>query len=321
MKNSVLRFVSIQVFLLAVINPSFSWEPYDKIIATVNDSPIIESDIVGRFTRLQKKKAVAKNKQAFEQSRLLDKFISDALILQEAQNQSIIVKDEKIDIYINKLMEKMNISSKDDFKIKIEKTEGMTYEDYREEVRTSMITEQVMSIAIGVSPPSRKEAMEWYKLNRDKLGFEVNAKHILMRPRNNSLAEEKRVNDEMKKLMQKIRKGESFEALASAYSEDTGSAKKGGDLGWVALAELDPYFANAAYQMNRPGQISDIVKSNFGYHIIKFLGKRTVTFDTVEDKILNMMFQQKLAEQFNKWVSQRRKESDIKIYMTNYVKA
>jgi putative peptidyl-prolyl cis-trans isomerase len=321
MKNSILRFVSIQIFLLAIIKPSFSWEPYDKIIATVNDSPIIESDIIGRFMRLQKKKAVAKNKLAFEQSRLLDKFISDALILQEAQNQSIIVKDEKVDNHIKKLMDRMNLSSKDDFRLRIEKSEGLTLEEYREEVRKSMITEQVMSISIGVSPPSRKEAMDWYKLNRDKLGFEVNAKHILIRPKNNSLTEEKRVNDEMKKLMQKIKNGESFEALASAYSEDPGSAKKGGELGWVALAELDPYFANAAYQMSRPGQISDIVKSNFGYHIIKFLGKRPISFDTVEDKILNMIFQQKLAEQFNKWVVQKRKESDIKIYMSNYVKA
>lgn len=252
-------------------------------------------------------------------SRLLDKFIEEAIVTQEAEDQYIIVSDAKVDNHIQKIMERMRITSVKEFSERVEKTEHISYADYKEEIRKSLMTEQVMSLAIGVSPPTKKEGMQWYNANRDRLGFEVKLKHILIRPKGKSLAEEKRVNDEIKNLRRRIAGGESFESMAMKYSEDPGSASRGGDLGWVALGELDPYFANEVYRMNQPGQLSGVIKSSFGYHIVKYLGRRPITYDAVEDKIMNMLFQQKLAEQFVKWVAQRRKESDVRIYLEGYV--
>jgi parvulin-like peptidyl-prolyl isomerase len=70
--------------------------------------------------------------------------------------------------------------------------------------------------------------------------------------------------------------------------------------------------------MYKPGQISGVVKSGFGYHLVKFMGKRQLSFDSVEDKIYNMLFQKNMQDQFHKWVQQKRMRSDIKIYMDNY---
>jgi peptidyl-prolyl cis-trans isomerase SurA len=155
-------------------------------------------------------------------------------------------------------------------------------------------------------------------MNKDKLGFEMNLKHILMRVKNNSLAEEKRVNEEMKKVRRRLEGGESFESLAIALSEDPATANKGGDLGWVVIAELDPYMATQVFRLNQPGQLSGVIKSSYGYHIVKFLGKRPITYDAVENKIFNLLFQQKITEQFAKWVVQRRRVSEVKIYMSDY---
>ena len=88
----------------------------------------------------------------------------------------------------------------------------------------------------------------------------------------------------------------------------------------MSLAELDPYFANQVFPDEGRAALG-CHKSGFGYHLVKFLGKRPVTFDSVEDRIVGMLFQQKLAEQFAKWVVQRRRESEVIIYMEDYVKA
>jgi putative peptidyl-prolyl cis-trans isomerase len=320
MNSTRTTIVLVLLFLLCTAGALYPWEPYDRVIAVVNDSPIIESEIHNKFVRIQKKRNIPQNRQRIEMSRLLDKLIEESLVVQEAEVQSIIVSDAKVDNHIKKIMDRMNISSTEDFKARVERTEGMRYDDYREEIRKSLITEQVMSLAIGVTPPTRKEAMEWYRTNKDKLGFEVNLKHILLKPRNASLAEEKRVSEEIRRLQQRVLKGESFEAVAAASSEDPVSAKKGGDLGWVVLAELDPYFANQVFRMSQPGQLSGAIKSSYGYHLVKYLGRRPITYDAVEDKIFNMLFQQKLSEQFGKWIIQRRRESEVKIYMSDYVK-
>lgn len=308
------------LIVLTAATASHSWEPFDRVIAVVNDRPIVESEVAGRLDRLRQRKNVPANRLAYERSRLLDRFIEDSIVLQEAEQQSIVVSDEKVTNHIKKLMARMNITSMDDFKKRVEKVENLPFDEYREDVRKSLITEQVMSLAIVVTPPSRKEAMEWYNANKAKLGFEINVKHILIRPKNPSLAEEKRVIAEINALRQRIVRGEPFEQLAAQHSEDPGSAKKGGAIGWMSLAELDPYFANQVFRM-ADGQLSGAIKSGFGYHLVKFLGKRPVTFDSVEDRIVGMLFQQKLSEQFSKWVIQRRRESEVIIYMDDYVKA
>ncbi len=318
-KHANLLIISI-ILALSAVTAGHSWEPYDKIIAVVNDRPILESEVMEKYNRLAKRKGLPAGAQKVQMSRLLDKFIEEALVLQEAQEQSIVVSDEKVENHLKKTADRMHIGLKE-YKERIEKTENISIDVYKEEIRRSMITEQVMSLAIGVSPPSKKETMEWYKANKDKLGFEVSLRHILLKPKNATLAEEKRVNEEIKKLHQRILGGESFEAIASSYSEDPASARKGGDMGWVVLAELDPYFANQVYRMAQTGQGTGVVKSAYGYHIVKLTGKRPISYESVEDKIINLLFQQKLAEQFVKWIHQRRRESEIKIYMQNYVKS
>jgi len=357
MKKALHLFMLTIISLSLGLSPAWSWEPYDRVIAVVNSSPIVESEINDRFEYVKKAKKVSKKKTSLEKSRVLDKFIEDELVAQTAQEISIIISDKKVLSHIETMMKQYfarTVKSREElenlttrliarlelrlekesdlqkdreldpklnkFIAYIEKTQKMEFTSFIEEARSQMRREQLMSIAIGVSPPSKKEAMKWYRSNKKKMGYEVRAKHILIRVSGRSLTQERKANKQLTALRNRILKGESFEKLARKYSQDPGSAAKGGDLGWVMLAELDPYFAGNVNRMKRIGQISQVFKSSFGYHIVKYMGRRDVTFEKVEKMIMYRLYNEKMIEQFKKWVAKRKKESEIKIYMENYKK-
>jgi len=324
MKNNNCQNLQRKIATVALIvsffqfNLAYSWEPFDRVIAVVNDIPIVESEVLNKFSQLQKLKKIPKKKLAYEKSRVLDKFIEYAIVSKTAENESLIISDEKVNSQIKKIMERMKIDSLDNFKRGIETKENISFSKYKEELKKNLLTEQVMSFTVGVSPPTKKEAKEWYRKNKKKLGFQVNLKHILLIPKNNSFKEEKRVNYEINKYRKLIFSGKTFEGIARKHSQDLNSAKKGGDLGWVMISELDPYFASQVNKMNKKGQISKVIKSGYGYHLVKYLGRRDVPYDFIENWILNLLFQKNLSQQFKKWVTNKRQLSDVKIYMDNY---
>ncbi len=309
------------IMILCNAHAVSSWDVFDRVIAVVNDTPIVKSELERQFDRLTSIKNIRKSRYNREKSKILDKFIEEAIVQQEAERQAILVSEEKVMLHIKKTMRRNNIGSLDAFKKMIRKKENMPFSQYKDEIRQQLITEQVISIAIGVSPPSEAEAREWFKNNRRKLGYQVHIKHILIRPKGKSFSEEKRVSKQVRQLRKRIIRGESFEKIAREHSQDPGSARNGGDLGWVTLAELDPYMANKVHKMRKRGQVSNVIKSGYGYHIVKYLGRRQVPYEAVENRILNMLYQRNMAEQFKKWVAQKRRESDIKIYMENYVRS
>ena len=127
-------FTRASLFVLIVLtatSSSYSWEPFDRVIAVVNDRPIVESEIAGRLSRIQQRRNVPRNRLAYERSRLLDRFIEDSIVLQEAEQQSIVVSDEKVTNHIKKLMARMNIASMEDFKKRVEKVENVPFDEYR----------------------------------------------------------------------------------------------------------------------------------------------------------------------------------------------
>ncbi len=325
MKNKKIFIILLTLIITISMNIDiYPWELYDRVIATVNDRPIIESEIVSKFQRLQKAKKISKKKRPYERSRVLDSFIDEALIIETAARESIIISDEKVDNHIKMIMSRMNTRSLEKFIKKIEKEEKIPYEEYREKLRKTLMTQDVISIAIGVSPPLLKEAKEYYNKNKKKVGYEINFQHIFIKLKKDTFAENKRVNKEIKGLYKRIKKGERFGNIAKQYSEDIRTKNKSGQLGWIALSKLargDMVYANNLYKLfiidkARKG----IIKSSRGYHIVKLIRKRPTSFEAAKDEILNILYQQRQAEQFKKWVYRRRLESDVKIYMEDYIK-
>jgi putative peptidyl-prolyl cis-trans isomerase len=356
MKQSTILIILSIILPLAGV-PAFSWETYDSVVAVVNDISIIESEVNSKFNQLLKFKNIPKNRYTVEKSRILDKFIEDALVLEAASEEAILVSDRRVLNQIQELMiqyfaskyeDKKKFDSQiakmvnrlekrindepvmgdkeldaqiDSFISFIESRFQIGFKEYFEEIRAQMMREQVMSIAIGVSPPSKEDAMKWYNKNRDKLGDEVWVKHILIRPSGQSFTAERDANLHLTQLRDRILAGESFEKVARASSQDPESAAKGGDLGWKMLAEMEPYFAGFVNNIRTIGQVSQVFKSGLGYHIVKLMGRRAVTYDKVERLIMYKLYNESMYEQFKKWVDRRKKESEIQILMKNYTQA
>ncbi len=111
---------------------------------------------------------------------------------------------------------------------------------------------------------------------------ETRAKHILI------AGKTEKSRDRADQVLQKLRVGENFEELAKAMSEDPGSAIKGGDLGYFPAGRMVPPFEEAVSKLSSPGQISDLVETQFGYHIIKFETRRPAgprPFQEVKEEI------------------------------------
>jgi peptidyl-prolyl cis-trans isomerase C len=156
---------------------------------------------------------------------------------------------------------------------------------------------------------SDAELKDFYNKNIDKFktGDQVRASHILVKS-----------EAEAKDIKKQLDAGAKFEDLAKKYSID-GAAPKGGDLGWFGKGSMLPDFENVAFGM-KEGQTSGIVKTKFGYHIIKVTGKRpagTRSFEEVKDQIKQAILPEKQQEVFKKLKEDLKKNAKINIKEEN----
>jgi peptidyl-prolyl cis-trans isomerase D len=127
----------------------------------------------------------------------------------------------------------------------------------------------------------------------------VHPEHILFMTVGKTDAEVDEIKKNAEDVLKQAKKGAKFEDLAKKYSEDPGSKDKGGDLGWITQGQTVPEFEKTAFGLDK-GQISDLVKTQYGFHIIKVLDKetaRTKTFDEVKDSLRAPMVLQQANQQ------------------------
>lgn len=156
--------------------------------------------------------------------------------------------------------------------------------------------------------PTEQEVRDYYDQHQDlyQTAERRHVAHILVTDKDDKAAQSK-VND----LLTKLKAGDDFAKLAEANSADTLSARKGGELDWFQKGVMDPAFEEAAFALAKPGDLSAVVKSKFGYHIIKLLGvepQTTRAFDVVKADVANKLKQEKARESF---LDQQQKLADL----------
>jgi len=149
--------------------------------------------------------------------------------------------------------------------------------------------------------PTDAALQDYYKQNLDmyRVQNRVHVEHILLKTTGKTDAEVVEIRKKAEEVLAKARKGANFEDLAKQYSEDDTTKAKGGDLGWIIRGQTVPEFEQAAFALKK-GEISDLVKSMFGFHIIKLIDReeaRTKTFDEVRASIVPIIASQMAQEQ------------------------
>ncbi len=147
--------------------------------------------------------------------------------------------------------------------------------NYREQIAEEMRRRAVRSSKISDVNITRREIKEFYSSYKDSLPSmkeTVEISHILVTPEPGEAAISS-AREQIEQIQEKINAGEVFEELAKTYSEDPGSAARGGDLGFMARGGFVREFEEVAFSLE-PSQVSDIVKTQFGFHIIKLIDRR-----------------------------------------------
>ena len=144
----------------------------------------------------------------------------------------------------------------------------------------------------------------------------VRTRHILIKAeRTADDGERKKAREKAEGLLKRIRAGADFSKLAEEYSEDPGSRRKGGDLGFMPAGKMDPEFEKIAFSLN-PGEVSDIVETDFGFHIIRCEEKEKPTiqpYAEVKEQVRKKVTVEKKTKAVHEYVNRTSKEAGIEI--------
>ena len=141
-----------------------------------------------------------------------------------------------------------------------------------------------------------KEVEEYFKAHPDEFsGDTVHLRHIVLQN-----------EDEAKDIKARLAKNESFDDLAKKYSQDSATAAKGGDLGFLSREQVLPEFARVAFSL-KPGEVSDPVKTPFGFHVIKLIERKTgqpASLDQVKGQLQRRLTEERQSQRFQAWIKE-----------------
>jgi len=248
---------------------------------------------------------------------IVDTLIDRELLYQASRKDGIKVSKKAIDEKIDGL--KKRFGKAEDFSKILNKadiTEAQLRVQLKQQMAVQKLVEKKISKGISISD---KEARAFYDSKQEffKQPEQVRASHILVKV--DAKAKEKDVKAARKKIegiQERLKKGEDFAKLAKETSQCPSSAK-GGDLGFFKRGQMVKPFEDAVFSM-KTGQVSDIIRTRFGFHIIKATGKKpatTVAFAKVKDKIKGYLKQKKIQEGVKKLVVSLKKEAKIEKFL------
>ena len=235
---------------------------------------------------------------------VLDQMINTELLAQNAEKEGIKVTDKEIQSSYNDL--KTYVNSDENLKGAAEEL-GINDEFLKEQAKLSLLIQKSQEKFYSEEKVSDSEMKKYYDEHIDEYKKdEVEASHILIKTTDDnnkplSEAEQKKAKEKAEKVLKEVKAGGDFAELAKKYSQDPGSATNGGALGAFGKGMMVKEFEDAAFGME-PGQVSNLVKTDFGYHIIKVTDriKETTSFDEakegIKEEILKNKYGEKIAE-------------------------
>lgn len=308
--------------------------------------------------RLQPGKGLTDEEMLEQKKNVLDQMIDDKLMLQEAKqlNMKVIQRDVEKGIEDVKRRfsrdEQGNLLTDKDAKTAFKKElkkEGITNKQFKERIRDQVRVINLIDqeVKAKVKQPSEEELKELFdkimkiqsgkriegldseelkdlevlaKYITDSVSERLRCRHILLRVASNATFTDKsKARRKIGDIQKQLKAGADFASLAHKHSDDTESAKNGGDLGFFVKGWMVPAFEKAAFNL-RVGEVSDVVETEFGYHLIKCEERKAAThlsYDMLPEELFaylfQFLFQQKAKPKFEAWIKALRAKANIQI--------
>ena len=252
--------------------------PLDSIEVIVNDDVIthleLEKRVVSVSKMLQSQKTALPDKNVLERQ-VLERMITEMLLSQFAKESGLRIDDAQLDKTILRIAQQNKFATVAAFRAKLEQ-DGTNFNEFREEIRNEIISVRLREREVDSKLVISENDVDNYLSNQERQegkGDELLLAHILVVvPEQASADKIQNYRGRAEQALAKLRGGASFAQVAAGYS-DAQDALKGGELGWRPADRMPPMFADALAKM-KPGDVSDVLRSPSGFHIIKLLDRR-----------------------------------------------
>jgi len=276
-----MRFLIFLSCLLTGVSV-YGQEVIDKIAAVVGDEIITQSELEFQVNIFAAQRRVDATTPGLK-NQVLNVLIEEKLVYTQANLDSITVTDDEVKSRIDYQLEVFK--QQHGSLAKVEEVYGMSVEKIRRElqdgVRKNIMVQKLQEKNFSDVETSRREVEDFFNLFKDSLGVipeKVQIAHIFRNPRKSETIKLK-FKKFAESLLDSIKNGADFAALAKQYSEDPGSASQGGDLGFVKRGVFYPEFESVAFALNE-NEISNVIESPVGFHIVQLLEKRGESIHT-----------------------------------------
>jgi peptidyl-prolyl cis-trans isomerase C len=291
-------------------------ETLPDVLARVNGEAITKADFEQHISQMEMGagQQVPKEQRNEIYRKALDQLIDVKVLRNEVNTRNLAADEKAVDEQMQKI--RSQFPSEEEYK-KALASRGMTPEKLRGNMLDeSRINKLMETEAAGATPVTDAEIREFFEKNPDKFKQPdaVRASHVLIRVQPGDEAANKKALATIRNVHKQARAGKDFGDLARRYSAD-GSAERGGDLGFFTKDRMVPEFANAAFAL-KPGQVSDIVQTSYGYHVIKVVERRpsmNIPLEQVTAQVREFLTQKRQQEKAEAFVKVLRSKSRIEV--------
>lgn len=302
-----------------IANRLISKEDQNKeIAALVNEEPIYLEELERNYARLPDE-----YKAFLDKDQLLDQMIEEKLLMQLAGGMDITASDQEVEALLDALLEQVGMTE-DELKLRFEE-QNISLEEVKDFYKKQItITKLVNETVVEKARVTLNTIREYYEDNPEFFAVpeSVNVSHLIICHEESLNCESERTKEEALELIKDIRaevNDTNFADLAGQYSDEPMAETTGGNLPGRVL-KTDPYdetFLNATFRLE-PGELSEVVETVFGYHLILVYEKfpeGTLEFDEIRDQINETLTLEKQQELYDELISEKKNNSKIiKIY-------